>query len=291
LVKYGLPFNLIIISLFIIPGCTYSTTPTYLKENIDQAIQDICKNEYSVDVKVKLVGSTLWIYLPLENMIVKSSKPQKYTEKFAIEENKDELRDGVLKVDYLIKAIPEQEKYEDIEYNKSALDKMNNAWKALRRVLFSLKQFKKGNPEFCCFVTADILNGFEVREILYIQDLKKVSYEFISWGEYHHRDIQESLVSDKILGDREGAHLDYRDITMEEFITKQIKHRIKLKFQKPEVEKTVDFDKEILKIIVYTLKTYGYKDFSSVELSNLLTNNTITLSQAAIWARPIEQRF
>lgn len=286
-VKRGLLLNICII-VFLTSGCTSSTTPTYLREDISEAIQDICKNEYNIGVKVRLVGQTLWIYLPLEDIFVKSDKPEKYLERFAIEHNEDEFKSGLLKLEYLIKVIPEQEKYQELKYNKPAVEKINNVWKALRRVLFSMEPLKKGGVQFFYLVTADIKNGFEIKEIFYYPDLKKVSYEFISWNEYQHRTIQDTEILPEIIGDKEGLHLNYKDITLEEFIIGQIQHRIKLKFQKPEVEKNANIDKEILKIVVYTLKTYGFKDFSAVELNNLLTQNKIILNQAAVWARPVE---
>jgi hypothetical protein len=45
---------------------------------------------------------------------------------------------------------------------------------------------------------------------------------------------------------------------------------------KPEVEKNADIDKEVTKIVAYTVKTYDFKNFSYVELNNLLTKNKIT---------------
>ncbi len=274
--------------IILLCGCTSSTTPTYIQENIDTAVKDVCKKEYRIDVVTKLVGSTLWIYLPLEDIFEKSEKPEKYVERFEIKDNREDFQGGTLDLEYLIRPIADQEKTNELKYNKSALDKVNDVWKVVRRVLFSMERLKGNEPQFFVMVTADIKNGFEIKEISYIEDLKKVSYEFISWGEYQHRTIQDTAISPAIVGDKEGLHLDYQDITMQNFIAAQIRQRIKLKFQKPEVDKSADIDKEILKIVVYTLKTYSFKDFSSVELNNLLTNNKIILNQAAVWARPTE---
>jgi hypothetical protein len=286
LARAGLLLNLLLIILCV-SGCTSSTHPTYLKENIDEAIQNICKKEYNLDVKAKLKGLTLWIYLPLEDMFERSKEPEKYVERYVVEHNLDEFKNGTLKIEYLVRAVPEQEKYQELKYAKSALEKINNVWKVLRRVLFSMERLKKGEPEFFVLVTADIKMGIMMQEIFYYLDLKKVSYEFISWTEYQHRSIQDMQIAPEIISDKEGLYLNYREITLEEFIASQIQQRIRLKFQKPEVEKNADIDKEILKIVAYTLKTYGFKDFLSVELNNLLTNHKIILNQAAILARPI----
>lgn len=270
-------------------GCTSSTKPTYLKENIDQAVQDLAKKEYNIDVKAKLVGSTLWVYLPVEDMLTPTDKPAKYVERFLVDDNRSNFKDGRFQIEYAIKNVPEkQEKQQDYKYNKDVLEKISNSWKIMRRVLFSMERSKDKEPKFFCLVIADIKNGFEIKEIFYALDLKKVSYDFISWTEYQHRAIEETSVSADIIGDTHGLHLNYKDITFEEFLAMQIKHRIKLKFQKPEVDKNIDIDKEILKIIIYTIKTYDLRNFREVQLDNLVTENRVILNQAAVWARPTE---
>lgn len=280
-------FNSFIIACLLL-GCSSSPSPTFLKEDIEKAIQDICRNEYKTDVKVKWAGSTLWVYVPLEDILEKANKPQEYLERFAIEQNAGEFKQGLFRLKYLIKPVPEQEKYQEAKYSDAALKKISNVWKVIRRVLFSMETSKGKEPQFLSVVTADIKNGLIIEELVYYPDLKKVSYDFISWGEYQHRSIQDTEISPQIIGDKDGFRLDYREIPLEEFIGRQIQHRIKLKFQKPEVDKNADIDKEILKVIVYTLKTYGFKDFSGVELNNLLTDNKIILNQKAVLERPTE---
>jgi hypothetical protein len=59
--------------LFIL-GCLVSLaltgcTPTYPREKFEESITRICKSEYKLDVKVAVVGKTIAIYLPLENLI------------------------------------------------------------------------------------------------------------------------------------------------------------------------------------------------------------------------------
>jgi hypothetical protein len=285
--KPGLLKICIVLSI-LVSGCTTSTAPTYLKEDISQAIQDICKDEYKLDVAPRLVGQTLWIYIPVEGLFIKDDKPEKYTEKFSIDQNNVRFNNASLISEYLIKTIPEEEKYQEYKYNKEVLKKINNVWVALRRVMFSMERQRENEPKFFYLIVADIKNGFEIKELSYYLDLKKVSYDFISASEYQHRLPQDVDINPRIIGDKEGMHIAYKDISLEEFIASQIQHRIKLKFQKPEVDKNADIDKEIAKIIVYTVKTYEFKNFSEVELANLFTRNKTVLNQAAVWARPIE---
>ena len=154
----------------------------------------------------------------------------------------------------------------------------------MRRVVFSLDPKEKDDIKFYVLVVADVKNGFEIREIFYYKDLKKVSYGLMSIGEYQHRIIQSSSLSPGAMGDRTGKHVQYKDITLDEFISAQIEYRINLKFQKPEVEQNADIDKEIGKIISETLRIYYQEQRPLyVEMDNIITDKKISLDQDQIW--------
>jgi hypothetical protein len=269
-------------------ACTSSTSPSFLKEDITQAVKDISRKEYKLDISTKLIGSTLWVYMPLEDILAKPSKPEKYAERFMLEDKESFFDEKVLKVDYSIKPVAETEKEQETAIDKSVEEKIFNLLQVIRRVLFSLDNSPKNSPEFFCIVTADIKNGFEIKQIFYFLDLKKLSYGLLSQTEYQHRIIQDSAISSEIIGDKTGSHLDYRQISLAEFISDQIQSRIRLKFQKPEVEANADIDKEVLKIATYTLNTYGFKDFTLLELTNLVNGKKIVLNQTAVLAKAKE---
>lgn len=271
--------------ILFLSACTSSTTPSFLKNDISKAVKDICKKEYQLDIITNLEGRTFWVYMPLENIITKSPKPEKYTERFLVENRKNHLDERVLRINYLVKPVPETEKQQDMSLDKSVNTKIFNVLQVIRRVLFSMDNKQPGNnPLFFCIVTSDIVNGFELKQIFYCLDLKKLSYGFISQSEYQHRIVQNTEVSAQIVGDKEGRHLVYQDITLEEFLTDQIQGRIRMKFQKPEVEKNADIDREILKIVFLTLNTYAFKDFTIVEMTNLVTGTKTILNQTAVFA-------
>lgn len=269
-------------------GCTFSTKPTYVTRNIEENITNICKKEYIIDVKVKLIGKTLWVYLPLENIFTSSEKPEKYMERFAVEQSKAGIKDATLEVEYLVKTVPEQEKSQQVKYTDETSEKINRIWRVLRRVLFSLDTKSQSGIEFFCLIIADTANGFEVKNTFYYIDIKKVSYEYIGQVEYQHRTLQDVNVSPEIIADKQGLHIKYKDITLKDFVVSQIEHRIKLKFQKPEVERNADIEKEILKVIIHTLKIYNFRDFSSLELNNAATKSKTILNQAALWDKIID---
>ncbi len=274
--------KLLIVGALFLSGCSYSTKPTYLKENLEESIRDVCKKEYNINASVTLAGSTLYIYVPMQDIFEKTDKPEKYTEKFQIDENKTDIQDQSFVLKYQIKPIPEQEKTQDVKFTKKAIETSSNVWKVLRRVLFSMDRSKESEPEFYYLIFADIKNGIKSEELIYYLDLKKVSYDFISWGEYQHRSIQKVEMAPELIGDTTGAKINYKDITMKDFIAMQIQNRIKLKFQKPEVSTNANIDNEIIKIIALTTKIYDFKEFSDAELENLETKGKTLLSRRAI---------
>jgi len=281
LVKAGL--KLIPLILFL-SSCTSSTAPSFSREDIPAKVKAISKKEYKLDLSARLIGSTLWVYLPLEDIISKPAQPEKYIERFLLEDQKNSLNEKILKVNYLVKPTAEKEKQQDVSIDKSVNEKIFNVLQVIRRALFSMDNSGKDQPLFFCIVTADIKNGLEIKQIFHLMDLKKLSYGLISQTEYQHRIIQDTAISAQIIGDKEGNRLDYREITLEDFIADQIQSRIKLKFQKPEVEKNTDIDKEVLKIIGYTLNAYGFKDFTLAEITNLASGAKTVLNQTAILA-------
>lgn len=274
--NYVLSFVLLLI---LSAGCTTSTTPTYTKAGLDTTIERILKEEYQTEARARLVGGTIWIYVPVENLFEKTTgkdPDDKVKERFDVQENESLLRDELLSVSYLVKPIvPEREKDQGYKLNKKAMEKINHAWEVMRRIAFSMKPAERDEIKFYVLMAGDVINGFELRETIYYKDLIKVLYRAISPGEYHHRVAVKSGIRPEIIGDTKGERINFTEMKMEAFLCSQIEHRIGLKFQKPEVEQNADIDREIRKIVVETLKIYEFSNFRVAELTNLLTNANI----------------
>ncbi|MFH1782153.1 MAG: hypothetical protein ABH848_00875 [Candidatus Omnitrophota bacterium] len=59
---------LLVISLLLsFSSCTKK--PTYPKEKFEESILKLCKEEYGIDVDVKIIGSTLGVYLPIDGLV------------------------------------------------------------------------------------------------------------------------------------------------------------------------------------------------------------------------------
>lgn len=61
--------RIIFFSILLIFFSSCDISPTYSRKNIENIIADICKKEFNLDVKVWGIGDTVWIYIPLENLI------------------------------------------------------------------------------------------------------------------------------------------------------------------------------------------------------------------------------
>lgn len=271
-----------LLCLCLLLGCSIQSGPTYSIENLGQSLEKILREEYHIPAVSQLSGQTLWVYVPLEEEIfITSDKPQEYAKQFNLKSVEGSFQGGTLTVNYHIQEIPEAKESQDKKFNPDVAEKINKVLRTIRRVLFSLKRRKDG-PKFFAIAAADIKNGIELFTITYIDDLKKASYEIISWTEYQHRNIEDIKLSLEAIGDKEGRHIEFRDIEFNEFLVAQIQQRLRLKFNQPEVARGVDIDREVLKTVKNVLEIYGFEDFLLVSLKNLLTNNKITLSKAAV---------
>ena len=262
-------------------GCSVYPKSNHSLNNPAESLVKIVRDEYNIPIVCRLVGRTLWIYLPLqEELFIDSDKPLEYPKKFESKSIEGNLQNEVFSFNYDIREIPETKEKQDKKFNPRALDTMNKVLRSVRRVLFSVRPDTSA-PRFFVTVTADTKNGIEIKHTTYIDDLKKAFYEIISWTEYQHRNLEDIGLSPGAIGDKEGKHLEFRDIDFKEFLIEQIRQRVRLKFNRPEVEKGADIDKEVLKSIKNVLEIYKVEDFSALDLKNLVTDKRISLSRAA----------
>jgi len=209
-------FLVFIFSLFAfsVSGCG----PTYPKEHVDGSIIDLCKKEYNVDVEVKIAGKTLGVYIPLGGLINENLAVDSY---------------AIGKVDDVIMSVSRVALSTDADFN------------------------------FYVVVAQDpLIPELELVIIRYVKDVKRFLVTDISRSEYFNRMITEIKltpqgqkeklvrglfenvgfeVSDKVV--EEYFQLGYintiadigywngkfflRDLSMGEFIAKQVEGRIR----------------------------------------------------------------
>ena len=65
--------SVILLSTSIV-SCDKAREATYSKEKVEQSVIELCKDEYDLDVDVKIIGSTLGVYIPIEGLVDKELK-------------------------------------------------------------------------------------------------------------------------------------------------------------------------------------------------------------------------
>jgi len=140
--------------------------------------------------------------------------------------------------------------------------------------------------EFCGPVSvADITGGLEARVLFVLKDLKRAYVDQSFHEEYARRVISEQPTGNKkIIGDKEGHHVDYHDFTWGEFLIKQMIYRINFKYQRSSFPPSEDTRKELLTIAAETIQAYDFDKFRSLKLIDLETNTTETISKTQLQA-------
>jgi len=275
--KLALLFSFLAIFLF--SGCENGTEPTYKEDQIPQLVKKICKDEYNLDVTTKRIGNTLWIYAPLQKILHK-----------------------------------EFGQSEDKIFDEDMAEKLRNILTTIGRVLIS----SDNSPEFYALLASDVNLGIDYAMIGSALDIKKSYSGFIAWPEANRRYVIQFNLEPMAIDDYKGTHLKAMDIKMPYFLAMQIAQRISGFFQSEgnknnfkidkmegrfvngsfifdysitqiaNLQNKIDIKKEILKIIAYCVKTYDFREFNSVELTNLITKDKLILNQAAIWDKSTE---
>ena len=277
LVKSALLFSLLIcISL---SGCQNPTEDTYKEGDIPYLVKKICKEEYGLDVTTKRTDTTLWIYAPLTKILDKE---------YGIKEGKI--------------------------FDSEMMDKLRNILTTIGRVLIS----SDNTPEFYALLASDINLGIDYTLIGSVLDTKKSYANFIPWTEANRRYVIRLALAPQAIGDSTGEHLNAYDIKLADFLAEQIGQRIGARFQEEEWKKyfkvdksegrfanntliveysiseiakpnkEIDIREEMLNIIAYCLKSYEFKDFSGLELTDLAKQDKLFLGSQVILARPTE---
>jgi len=279
LAKPALLFFSLALFLISLPACQNPLEPTYKEKDIPSIVKKICKEEYGLDVTTIRAHTTLWIYTPVTKLL---------HEEYGIKEDKI--------------------------FSEEMLDKLRNILTTVGRVLLS----SDNAPEFFAIVASDINIGLDYIIIGNVLDLKKAYAGFIPEMEVNRRYVIKLAEDPKAKGDVTGSHFQAYDVRLADFLAEQMAQRIGSRFQEEgqkkffKVEKSegrfsdgtfileysieqiakppkeIDIKKEILDIITYCIKTYEFRDFSQIEIADLITQDRVILNKASIWAKTIK---
>lgn len=244
-----------------------------------------CHEDFDLHVLTHMIGHTLWIYLPTKEPLF-DYEAQKENSGEAIDRNKP----AKFAVQYIDGNFSESKfffeydivdrrksKKDEYGYNSSYTDNyikmQNNLFTAVSDVFFNAEA-KKGEiqPHFFVIVITDIKKGIETQGIFYLEDFERYMTGDLPYEEYSKRFLADSKGGQSLIGDETGTHLQYKDITMEEFLTKQVINRINFKFQRSDFQPPDDYDDTIISIFADTIRYYNFEKFSTLQLFNLRQN-------------------
>lgn len=249
----------------------------------------ICRDELNIPAVTKNLGHSFWVYAPMNGRIFDIKATEKTPPEAATAKVKQNIyyldvrfEDNNFRVDYdigLNKSYPADPGY-GYSYPAQFQSTQQNLLTAVRRSFGEAENA----PEFFVIVFADIEKGIEIRNIIYLPDLLRAYIDQGFSEEYARRSVSLAPKGDQaIVGDAQGRHVDFHDITWEEFLAAQIKYRIQFKYTRSAFAPGDDALAELTAQIKETFKAYGFRDFDGVTLTNLATGSHTSLIQADLF--------
>lgn len=277
-IRPGLQFSFLFLLIISSSACLLNLEPTYKENDIPRIITQICKDEYNIDVVTRRTATTLWVYAPFSKLLHKE---------YGSKEGKI--------------------------FDEEIMEKLRNISNTIGRVLVNSDK----TPEFFVLLASDINIGIDYMVVANVLDIKKSYADFLPWTELNRRYVFKFGMVPQAVGDDSGEHFQPYDIKLPFFLAEQISQRIANRFQEEDLRKYFEiqkstgvFDnntfvfeylikkvsepkekikpiKEILNIITYCIKTYEFKDFSGVQITDLITGDKLLLSNKEIWTGTI----
>lgn len=267
-------------------GCAQTPPKKISPSEAHQKLVNTLKEEYALDVTTKEFEDTLWMYFPLEenflNMRVKdkgaapSSSVASTPVAIHFLEGDFSDRQFTIRYDISPSKVYAKDPGYTLEFTEDYQAKQRNILTAISRAYADAED----GPTFFVLVAADIVRGLETRVFLHIDDLKRAYTDQTFHEEYAKRVISDQPFGDPAaIGDKTGKHVHFYNITLPEFLAKQMTFRINFKYTRSAFPPTGTPEKEILKIAAETVGAYNFTDFDGVQLRNLSDQMTHKVAQ------------
>jgi len=249
----------------------------------EELLEDITKffRENKIEASVKLTGKTLYIYVPVEQIFTPSQKPKTNILNYNVDTSQGIYQDDNFDFEFLIgKLNKPEEKLQPYD--------LDEKFSKIRQKISYYIGYKLMNAKteilFFVEIYADVKSGVVLATTSYLNDIKKFFCGVLPLEEYSKRITQDIVESSKLVGDKAGAYIQYRDITMGEFLSKLIAQRIRYYFQGDyKISKPVKI--AVQDIIRETLNSYKFEDYLLVQIKDLSTDDLITLTKNEVGKR------
>lgn len=281
-------------------GCQPTPVPFVKPTEAVKDLQQLLADDYNLTATVKQIGTTVWVYMPIEggiyNLKADPTKPTKpklsEAEEIKLLEGEFENRNFNIRYD----VAPTRKYLKSQTYKYEPSEKFAKAQRfiftALKRVYPPKKQNRdeagiidEHYPEFFVLHFSDIVNGLEYKIILNLDDYHRSTHDPGFSEEYQRRLVQLPLEGNiEIIGDKEGERVAYKEILWPEFLMKQALGRIQFKYTTSAFDPSKETEKEFLKQVAITLSAYGFDSFEAVKMTNLQTSEESVTSKETLFS-------
>jgi hypothetical protein len=267
---------LLVIALLVCPGCQKkkAEAPPATLPEAQQKFVSTLRSEHKLNVSVFNAGSTLWIYLPMEEDLVdyhgsKRSDQEKQKKQFLINTFEGNKKDEAYR--FMFDITDGVKTSKDPGYKSEATE----AFVRNRTLIYGtinenfIDLDKDKAPEFIVVVVANIKKGIAYKTIFNLEDYTKYRSEVIPFEEYNMREFSELYGDADLVGDKTGKNLKVTPVEWPWFLIEQVKNRVNFKFLRSDFPPEGDIVIELAGIIANTFRYYDYKDFTMVVLKDL----------------------
>jgi hypothetical protein len=238
------------------------------RDNFGTEFVQICRTKYQAHVIPKRTGETMWLYLAFT------------AKRIGLSETKDE-GNGTLKLGYYISSqnpFEPRPAGERLTFAACEISYLTQKilGDARNLQLRSLLPFK-----FIVLVVTNVSLKTPAEDefyVMYWPDIQKYPVGMEFTGEALRRLTVYRETVTNAYHDFEGTHIDYHDLTMKEFVLKQIEWRVYREFV--EEYNRIPFDMtaeekrvEMFEIVKSIIEGYDYKDFDRFTFIDLSENN------------------
>lgn len=287
-------FSILFLTIFtfFLTGCAEKKPQFLSPSEAEKKLIQICQEEYGINVIVRRLGNTLWIYLPFEHHIVDYKASNNPLTKMNLSSKKPVLEyiDGKFSennfdFEYSVnnyKNYPDKDRGYTSHYTEEFQTAQRAVYTALVRAYGDAESNDTDDmPEFIVSIITDLEKGLELESILYYDDLKRASSNppDLTQEEFLKRYVNELRGDETGINDKTGDHIKYREIELPDFLTKQIINRITFKFQSSDFPPSENTKDEIIQIIQETLNAYQFKDYQSIQLKDLKDDSNVVIEK------------
>jgi hypothetical protein len=247
-----------------------------------------CRKDYKLNVITRLVKRTFWIYAPTDKPLFDFAaeppgvpNPTKKLPKYDLLYINGTFKNNAFNFEYdIIPKIKSNTQSEGVR--NEGTDHFNKLYNNLFTAITETLLDPKTPISFVVIVITDIKKGIEIRYTFYLEDYRMASVEGIPYDEFSKRILQESKGNTDYIGDEIGQHLEYTDINLPEFLTKQIINRIRFKFTQSDFPPQETYEEPIIGIVADTTRYYHFKDFKELRTSDLRTKKKMIFTPAQL---------